>query len=157
MSMEVGSGQGRGFRDCALQVLCNAYSPIICLGACHPAAVWRGGLHLKGTFGSCTMKVADIVVSQLPQASGFGLCMRLSNRYPACSNHCMLLRVVADPSGVPSAPRAHSTVPVCRGVIPAKLAAGHFLGVYGNELWVFPGPRNHNMRRVYCLDLLRYR
>ena len=48
-------------------------------------------------------------------------------------------------------------VPACRGIIPAKLSAGHFLGVYGNELWVFPMPRNHNMRRVYCLDLLRYR
>ena len=45
----------------------------------------------------------------------------------------------------------------CRGVIPAKLSAGHYAAVYGNELWVFPMPRNHNMRRVYCLDLLRYR
>ncbi|CAK0782930.1 hypothetical protein CVIRNUC_006125 [Coccomyxa viridis] len=44
-----------------------------------------------------------------------------------------------------------------RGVIPAKLSAGHYAAVYGNELWVFPMPRNHNMRRVYCLDLLRYR
>ena len=45
----------------------------------------------------------------------------------------------------------------CRGVIPAKLSAGHYAAVYGNELWVFPMPRNHNMRRVYCLDLQRYR
>lgn len=45
----------------------------------------------------------------------------------------------------------------CRGVVPAKLTAGHYAAVHGNELWVFPGPRNHNMRRVYCLDMLRYR
>ena len=48
-------------------------------------------------------------------------------------------------------------VPKFRGVIPAKLSAGHYAAIYGNELWVFPMPRNHNMRRVYCLDLLRYR
>lgn len=67
--------------------------------------------------------------------------------------HWMLLPS-ADPSAMHGADNA---VPVGRGVIPAKLAAGHFLGVYGDELWVFPGPRNHNMRRVYCLDLSRYR
>ncbi|CAL8470672.1 g10214 [Coccomyxa elongata] len=44
-----------------------------------------------------------------------------------------------------------------RGVVPAKLTAGHYAAVHGNELWVFPGPRNHQMRRVYCLDMLRYR
>lgn len=45
----------------------------------------------------------------------------------------------------------------CRGVVPAKLQAGHYAAVYGNEMWVFPGPRNHNMRRVFCLDMQRYR
>jgi hypothetical protein len=46
---------------------------------------------------------------------------------------------------------------VCRGVVPTKLQAGHYAAVHGDELWVFPGPRNHNMRRVFCLDMLRYR
>lgn len=46
---------------------------------------------------------------------------------------------------------------IYRGVVPAKLQAGHYAAVFGNELWVFPGPRNHNMRRVYCLDMVRYR
>ncbi|KAL0020200.1 hypothetical protein WJX79_010998 [Trebouxia sp. C0005] len=44
-----------------------------------------------------------------------------------------------------------------RGAIPPKLTAGHYSAVYGDELWVFPNPRNHNMRRVYCCDLMRYR
>ena len=44
-----------------------------------------------------------------------------------------------------------------RGVVPPKLTAGHYAAVYGDELWVFPGPRNHNMRRVFCCDLMRYR
>ena len=41
--------------------------------------------------------------------------------------------------------------------MPPKQTAGHYSAVYGDELWVFPGPRNHNMRRVYCCDLMRYR
>ena len=41
--------------------------------------------------------------------------------------------------------------------MPAKLQAGHYAAMNGDELWVFPGPRNHNMRRVFCLDMLRYR
>ena len=44
-----------------------------------------------------------------------------------------------------------------RGVVPAKLQAGHYAAVYNNEMWVFPGPRNHNMRRVFCLDMQRSR
>ncbi|DBB04815.1 TPA: hypothetical protein ACH3X3_010105 [Trebouxia sp. C0006] len=44
-----------------------------------------------------------------------------------------------------------------RGAIPPKLTAGHYSAVYGDELWVFPNPRNHNLRRVYCCDLMRYR
>ena len=44
-----------------------------------------------------------------------------------------------------------------RGPVPPKLTAGHYAAVYGDELWVFPGPRNHNMMRVYCCDLTRYR
>ena len=44
-----------------------------------------------------------------------------------------------------------------RGVLPPKQTAGHYSAVYGDELWVFPGPRNHNMRRVYCCDLTRFR
>ncbi|KAK9829027.1 hypothetical protein WJX72_003488 [[Myrmecia] bisecta] len=44
-----------------------------------------------------------------------------------------------------------------RGQVPNKLASGHYAVVHEDELWVFPGPRNHNMRKVYCLDLLRYR
>lgn len=45
----------------------------------------------------------------------------------------------------------------CRGPVPPKLTAGHYAAVYGDELWIFPGPRNHNMMRVYCCDLTRYR
>ncbi|KAL3161670.1 hypothetical protein ABBQ38_008771 [Trebouxia sp. C0009 RCD-2024] len=45
----------------------------------------------------------------------------------------------------------------CKGAVPPKLTAGHYAAVYGDELWVFPGPRNHNMMRVYCCDLTRYR
>ena len=44
-----------------------------------------------------------------------------------------------------------------RGPVPPKLTAGHYAAVYGDELWVFPGPRNPNMMRVYCCDLTRYR
>ncbi len=44
-----------------------------------------------------------------------------------------------------------------RGHLPPKLMSGHFAAVHQDWLWVFPGPRNHNMRRVHCCDLLRYR
>ena len=46
---------------------------------------------------------------------------------------------------------------LAQGVVPAKLQAGHYAAVFGHEMWVFPGPRNHNMRRVFCLDLQRCR
>ena len=35
--------------------------------------------------------------------------------------------------------------------------SGHIATVYQDWLWVFPGPKNHNMRRIHCCDLLRYR
>lgn len=44
-----------------------------------------------------------------------------------------------------------------RGPMPQIFTAGCYAVVYNGELWVFPGPRNHNMRNVYCCDLQRYR
>lgn len=44
-----------------------------------------------------------------------------------------------------------------RGPVPQTFAAGSYAAVYKDELWVFPGPRNHMMRNVYCCDLARYR
>ena len=44
-----------------------------------------------------------------------------------------------------------------RGQVPPKLTAGHYAVVYGDELWVFPGPKNTHMRRVHCCDLVSYR
>lgn len=44
-----------------------------------------------------------------------------------------------------------------RGPVPQTFAAGSYAAVYKDELWVFPGPRNHMMRNVYCCDLTRYR
>ena len=44
-----------------------------------------------------------------------------------------------------------------RGITPPKLTAGHYSAVFNDELWVFPGPRNHNMRKAYCCDLQRFR
>lgn len=35
--------------------------------------------------------------------------------------------------------------------------SGHFAAVYDGWLWVFPGPRNHNMRRINCCDLTQFR
>lgn len=45
----------------------------------------------------------------------------------------------------------------CRGPKPQTFSAGCYAAVYRDELWVFPGPRNHNMRHVYCFDLARCR
>ena len=45
----------------------------------------------------------------------------------------------------------------CRGITPPKLVAGHYAAVYNDELWVFPGPKNHTMRSVHCCELQRYR
>ena len=42
-----------------------------------------------------------------------------------------------------------------RGAIPPRLTAGHVAAVHGDELWVFPGPRNADLRTVHVLDLLR--
>ncbi len=36
------------------------------------------------------------------------------------------------------------------------MMSGHFAAVYQDWLWVFPGPRNHNMRRVSCCNLMQY-
>eukprot|EP00803_Ostreobium_quekettii_P009677 evm.model.scf_2193.2 EVM.evm.TU.scf_2193.2 scf_2193:7697-13170(-) len=44
-----------------------------------------------------------------------------------------------------------------RGPIPQTFSAGCYAAVYKDELWVFPGPRNHNMRNVCCCDLSRHR
>lgn len=41
--------------------------------------------------------------------------------------------------------------------MPPKLTAGHYALVYGDDLWVFPGPKNAHMRRVHCCDLTTLR
>ncbi|KAK9842237.1 hypothetical protein WJX81_002080 [Elliptochloris bilobata] len=42
-----------------------------------------------------------------------------------------------------------------RGWAPQKHQAGHYAAVWGDELWVFPGPRNicTQMHHVHCLNL----
>ena len=37
------------------------------------------------------------------------------------------------------------------------MMSGHFAAVHDGLLWVFPGPRNHNMRRINCCDLTQFR
>ncbi|GMH38370.1 hypothetical protein BSKO_06254 [Bryopsis sp. KO-2023] len=44
-----------------------------------------------------------------------------------------------------------------KGPVPQTFNAGCYAAVYKGELWVFPGPRNQNMRNVYCCELTRYR
>ena len=70
-----------------------------------------------------------------------------------CMSYCFCCMVPCTSSGFVR----YATFAIYRGPVPPKLTAGHYAAVFGDELWVFPGPRNHNMMRVYCCDLTRYR